>query len=416
MAQNIFPLLEHELKKLRAIADSLNPAKERNELSPDFYENLRQQLEAESGRVTEALTKAIFTPAKDDLIERYIQYHQTGIIQLADQLQTCLAAYAQTGENTNGPEQLLNFFISCLFNLLHYIERFFSKYFDLDARIPEAYRLMAVREMSGAISGLLVSMEEKIKDPDLVACLSDYLLSFNEPQSLPNLNFRSLIYLKGLVNELEQVFQQKEVRHWDLKLSMTLIYLNFNHLGFLVFCQDSIRRELEDADSADQSRRILTRSLSLVKSLQTKPGFSYHPAWPNIKNMLENWLSDEVAIAMVSRHKDENDLAPKTLPDEKLPLHLSVAHIACLTRLFYEEGCFGNVSVTDLLKFTARHYRSKRQQQISTGSLSKEYYGINQVPAAVVRDLLQKMIARINKHYFPVWAGGCAVYLSWSLT
>jgi hypothetical protein len=30
-----------------------------------------------------------------------------------------------------------------------------------------------------------------------------------------------------------------------------------------------------------------------------------------------------------------------------------------------------------------------------------EYYGVNQVTAAVVRDLLQRMIARLNKNYFP---------------
>jgi hypothetical protein len=54
-----------------------------------------------------------------------------------------------------------------------------------------------------------------------------------------------------------------------------------------------------------------------------------------------------------------------------------------------------------VFKFFSRNFETKRQKSVSAGSLSKEYYSTSQVTAAVVRDMLQKMIARIDRNFFP---------------
>lgn len=86
---------------------------------------------------------------------------------------------------------------------------------------------------------------------------------------------------------------------------------------------------------------------------------------------------------------------------KKLPLKLSVAQLACLLRLFYEEGMYPAAGIAEVIRFTAAHYQTKRQEQVSTGSLSKEYYGTSQATAASCLELLEKMIRQLRKNFFP---------------
>jgi hypothetical protein len=85
----------------------------------------------------------------------------------------------------------------------------------------------------------------------------------------------------------------------------------------------------------------------------------------------------------------------------KLPLKCSVAQLGCLLRLLYDEGCFPASSVTELVRFSAAHFQTKKQAAIAAGGLSKEYYGTSQVTAAGCRGLLEKMIKKIDKQFFP---------------
>jgi hypothetical protein len=404
-------LLQSELKKIQELASLLHPENGGGNDPAQDLETLKKAIEKECGQVCEALTKAVFTQPRENLLERYIQFHQTGIIDLADQLQPCIP------EDKDPLRQITTgFFISRLFELLTYIERYFSKYFNPEARIPESYRLIAVKQLGEPIGTVIDLIENNVRSQALKSCLLDYLHYFDDAKFPGNLTFNNLIYLKSFLAETVQVFQLKEVKDWDIKLSAALVYLNFNHLGFLTYCQDVIRAELDNADSKEQYLFILSRALGHIKSLQSKPIVSYNSSWPNIKPMLETWLNDEIAIAVIQPARSQSpETSEKSGPAEKMVLNLSVAQIACFTRLFYEENCFAPVSVTDIFKFTVRHYRSKRQEQISTGSLSKEYYSISQVTAAVVRDLLQKMIARINKQYFPAWVAISAASFGWSL-
>ena len=117
--------------------------------------------------------------------------------------------------------------------------------------------------------------------------------------------------------------------------------------------------------------------------------------------MLCGWLAEEINCIEKSMMENHDLFQP---PNEKLSLNLSVAHLACLTRLFFEENLFNNARLTGIFKFIACHYSTKRQTDISTGSLSKEYYSTSQVTAAVVRGILLKMVARINRNFFPVLA------------
>jgi len=109
--------------------------------------------------------------------------------------------------------------------------------------------------------------------------------------------------------------------------------------------------------------------------------------------MLLAWLKEEVNLLSITS-------APGTTPS-KIPLNLPVAYLACLIRVFYEEGCFRGVTLTEIFKDMAATFSTVRQPTVSAGSLSKEYYSVNQITAARVKELLQKMVVRLNQQFFP---------------
>lgn len=401
MVHNRCIVSQSELKILQGLADSIQPGRSPDHIPPDILQ-LREQIEKECGRIKDQLTKFIFTQARENLAERFIQYHQAGIIALTNQLQSVLPA-----GNEPALQLATGFFISRLCDLLDYIERFFCKYFDLDAAVPRSYRLITLKQLGEDIRQLLFQVEERLQSPLLKSCLTDYLRPFIEEGPVNDLTFRDLAYLKTFLAETTGLLKSPATSDPDDQLSKVLIYLNFNHLGFLVYYQDRTRSELDHSDSAEQHLATLASALSQIKSLQSKPNASYSPAWPPIRTMLETWLGDEITMAVMQREKGPVLPAGGTGVADKMALNVSVAQLACITRLLFEENYYGLSSITDILKFTVGHFRSKRQEHISLRSISKEYYDTTQVTAAWVRDLLQRMTARINKTYFPVWVAVC---------
>jgi hypothetical protein len=408
MAHNVPVLLAFELKKLEEMADLLAPVRQTGGgfQIPDHFE---QAVEKEVTRICDALTSALFSSARDDVLERLVQHHQTVAIHLADKLYQWLQR-STAGPHSNIREQLIRHLISQLFRLLDYFERYFSKYFNLDSKIPEQYGMLSARELAGQLAHLL-GLLGAISDEILKNCLAGYLGPFAQGATVSPMSYRELIYLKTYIGEISGVLEKARDPEPEADLIVALYYLNFNHLAFFTYCQQRFRGEAAAARSAKEYAAMISTALAALRSTRTKPGFYFHQDWPGIKEMMETWLRDELEIAMASQKTINPSSQVIAIADEeKIELQLSVSQIACLTRLFYEEHIFPEASVIDLLKFVSRHYRSKRQQQISHGSLSKEYYGISQVTAAVVRDLLQRMVSRINKLYFPVWAAACAVY------
>ena len=288
----------------------------------------KSELQQEFERIKESITRTVFSNITEVVLERYVQYHQAGVIELADQLQSFLVK-ASPDEQTS---LVIDFFISQLFLLLGYIERFFGKYFNNEEKLPEAYRGLIVRELSGTIDALCASVSRHIVSEPLKASVLAYLESFNSGNLPPNFNFRNLAYLKTFIEELTGMFLSAGTHDWDTELSAELIYVNFNHLAFFSYLQASVKSELEQADSAEKYRQRLRQFLSDFKSRKSKPGFSYHPQWPDLKAMLESWIQDEMLV-----------FSPGVLPemvqaknegDEKLLLQFSVAQLALLIRLF----------------------------------------------------------------------------------
>ena len=178
-----------------------------------------------------------------------------------------------------------------------------------------------------------------------------------------------------------------------------LFDLEFNHFGIFAHMQDEIRAAFTGKPQS-QRNAVINKELDFLTFKAKGDVPRYDMRWPPLSAMLTDWLKGELRQAEQKKVRDQNAIGPILF---KLRLELPVAHLAFLIRLLSKENIFGLFPLTEIFNFFSANFSTKRQETLSPGGLSKEYYTKNMVTAVEVRALLLKMIARINREYFPVW-------------
>ncbi len=346
--------------------------------------------------VRDAWSDAAFSTADDHCLRRYFSFHLEGIRESLDTLHCC-----------DPPHPFSTLLKSELLALIQYHGRYFGDYFNFNAVAPFAF-CTAVSEVSGPA---LKHIQTKLQGPaiclPLRECLESYFKQMNLADDSVQHTYSAVRYFERMVKELHNVLTNGSDDNLHEVIISKLTDLNFNALSFFSFRQRSIRTLLDSAP-LEQQLKMLGEEMNAL-TLLPEPDIVYDARWPSLPKMLKGWVGEELAmvkeIMCVSQHRLGDSAA------EKLSLNLSVAQLACFTRLFFEEKIFNTLALTSIFKYLAMHCQTKRQSRISAGSLSKEYYSISQVTAAVVRDKLLKMVSRINHDYFPLLAVASAAGL-----
>jgi hypothetical protein len=315
--------------------------------------------------VREAWAAAVFSTAGEAELRRYFSFHLKGIAQMAQRV---------SSEATQGE----------LLNLVTHIAFYYPESFDHDAPAPCCYS----KKMLDELCDLQVIFCKALEKVPLPSDLSGLLLDYNGMVNNAAIHtFRTLNYYRLFLEKLAVPDLTETV------IREALLEINFNHLGYFAWLRQSF-------ESEGNYRQLLARYAGQPVGKE----HIYHPAWPSINEMICGWLREAIKL----------EKAPvEAAPPVKLPLELSVSHLAFMTRLFVDEKLYGATPLTDIFKFLARNYTTKRQATISPGSLSKEFYSTDQQAAARVRGILQNMVARINRNYFPVTVVASAITFLW---
>jgi hypothetical protein len=299
-----------------------------------------------------AWQQAAFSDAHDHSLQRYFSHQLHGVARLAASGR--LAAGASLA--------LTDYLLACYPGI------------PAELSAPAFYRCHRVRQLEPEISALesrLAAVNE----------FSPLLLYFGEMRAGATFTYGALFYFEQLVASLS-----------DLPIAALpdlLIQLNFNNLAYFASIVKTFETRLRQPN-LPMGIIWLRREKARIAAIPENARLVYHPDWPSLKTMLLAWLDEQIELEPVM---------PAPVP--KLALNLSVAQLACLLRLAYDEGLFKETNLTAILHFFTDHFAAKKQHTISPGGLSKEYYGSGQVTAAVLRDKLQKMIARLNRNFFP---------------
>lgn len=321
----------------------------------------------------------LFSEAGDHVLCRYFNFHLKGISAL--------------------PDTLSLFAFSNIIELLSYLWEHYEKYLDPRLSCPSFFSSQYIEELSPLMLNLTQKLEQAVLPASLLKSVCTYFFSFKEKREA-RYTYEDLFYLKRLTSALNETIPEK----FDEKqVNDVLLQYNFNQLDYLLYRQEAIRNNLPSDLLA--KIKFLSQSKADLNSRPVYQGVSYHPGWPALSEMIDKWFQEELSIANQALNHTPS------LPAVKSLLNLSVAHIACLLRVFRETRMLPEEGMAAVFRFVATHFKTKRQEQISDRSLSKEFYAIDQVTAAVIRGKLMEMLDWINRSYFPVLLVAGASYL-----
>ena len=336
---------------------------------------------------------AVLSALPDFILKRYLALHLKGICILSDTLNSKI-----TSPNDYFPNKLAPLLQDALLGLIEHQQNYYSSFFN-NAECPP---VISSSRMWAIIISKLETLEGLVIESPingwLRQCLQDCFNQIRSHENGVDLTYRVYAYLEQLISGLHQILITHHSEVLDNIISDFFMTCNYNHLSYFNFRKKVISKQLEDLDFYEQLE-FLNEQHNLLIMCQLPARFDIQ--WPDINLMVAAFIEQKIEKIKEGIKHDQIPTANDSL---KLFLNLSVAELACLIRLFLDERKFNSQNLTAIFKFAVTHFSSKKQGNISMGSLSKEYYSVSQKTAAVVKDLLSKMVLRINKTYFPIMA------------
>ncbi|OJW14278.1 hypothetical protein [Mucilaginibacter sp. 44-25] len=389
-------MLKDEMKLLAQMAAKyLLEIENGSEPSLENENEEKARISTECFRIKKSWTDLLFSPVKDHVMRRYIGFQQQIILETADSLYKQIESSKKTSAQEIYPLlKVSDFLLECLLGLKDFQLQYFNNYIDDGGKLPDAAISTVRKRMTEAAEKVSATLQNVELDVKLRACICDYLgdIIMMQPDSL--LNYRSAEYLISFTETIAVTTDFTDNRDLTQIVTEALFYMNFNHHNFFQWYQETIEVRKLSLRPQDQLP-MLMKQLLVLKSMPVMTSMSFDPKVQPINSQLESWLGEYIKHETVHLEMSEIEL-----PD-KIELKLTVAQLALLIRLLYEEDVFAMKNIAALLRFFSNHFMSKKQEHISYGSMNKLYYSGDQFTGYAVRELLLKMVAKVNKMFFP---------------
>lgn len=338
------------------------------------------------------LLNHVFNLQKETAIKLFIRHCQSTLIRLIDRLlqyqhamhvESCIELYITIRESL---EELLSF-----------IHSDFSAYFDLDQKVTDSFWIDSKSMLTSQIASLKQSIDETPDDLELMNEVFEFFddfLSDKEKQA----TYRKLHYCKELLNELTEYYSSNKFKkHWH-SLKEVLVHRNFNHASFFnLYCRQIIEL-CRVEEGKDIKINILRYHRKILLQIVLNSGMSLFPQLPSIQDQVVNWINEEITY-LESETKPQVALPIKELETEsnsKINLNLSVAQLALLIRVFTIDKIITNTNQMEVIRFFAGHFKTRKTETISYGSLYGKYFKPEPSTIREVRSLLHRMVTVIT--------------------
>ncbi len=285
--------------------------------------------------------------------------------------------------------------------LLSFIERHFTKYFDQDAKAPEGYIAMVRKDVRVNIKKLQKALTSKNADPRLIDLLLYVLKKILDSNPDQGTTYRNVMYAKELQKEIFRLLEgQVDIPEIDESLRQIMYYLNYNSTKVLTYHAHYITSILENTETRTEKIEKLSFTLKKINQAQVKPGIRYNQHGPPLKDELNSYITEEIDYQERLQQLTTN--SPDRPSDSflhgfKLKFEASVAQLAYLLRIFIETKMILNNNLSQVLHFLVKYVITKRSETISYGSFRSKFYCVEIGTKESVRDLLLSLIYYIDK-------------------
>lgn len=377
----------HEFERLASPQALRNEHKKKTDLTKLFASELE--------RIRQTFIHEVFSFEDERHLERYIQYHQQGLIRLLDKA----ALNTESGpRDTRDSFRVLH---TALENLLSFIERHFTKYFDQDVKAPDGYIKVASNDLRKAAQHIEKAFSERNADARLIVLITHVLQEIFQRSDEKMITYRMVLYAKTVVKEVMVLLERdRNTQDIDEELRELIYYLNYNSVKVLTYHAHFVTALIDAAGSRPEKIEKLSFTLKKINQAQVNPGMRYLPVAPALKDQLNSYINEEIEYQ--ERLQQLNSL-PGERPDNpfssgfRLKFDASVSQLAYLLRILFETRIIVNKNLTQVLQFFARYVETQQSDSVSFGSLRSKFYTMETGARDSVRTMLVTMLQYIDR-------------------
>lgn len=341
----------------------------------------------EIDRIKRSLINEVFTFEDERHLERYIQYHQQSIIRLLDHYHS---SNRQTWPSATSRE---------LEDLLTFIERHFNKYFDQDAKAPDAYLMNVRRTMRTNTKKIFRDLSNLNADMRLIEVLLQAITKITDRAPRVLISYRKIMYAKDVQKELLNLIDSKpNAQEINEELIKLIYYLNYNSTKALVFHAHLVHQIDKGSETNSEKIEKLSLLLKQINQAQVKPGIAYNPRTSSVKDQATNYVTEEIEyLERVSVLNSQVADRRETHTTFKVRMDISVAQFSYLLKVFLAAAVIQNSNINELLRFFSKVIITRKSEGVSYDSLRAKFYNVEANTKAVVREMLSLLIRQIDK-------------------
>ncbi|WP_121811247.1 hypothetical protein [Mucilaginibacter kameinonensis] len=386
-------MLKSELIILeQQVTEIITDHKQRNGLAPgeEFSGEVKSVLET-CTRLKKHWIQDLFGPAKDYAVNRYVKYHQSGITRLSDAVSEAaglkdpasLSLYdGALGELLNGFEDLLLF-----------LQNNCYQFFDSGFRMTVFNERRQYNDAAG-FEKELRAYKGPAMETGLAAAIADSVSGKLQGAACEGISYRDAELLTQLTHIVRQHLNNGNENIAE-SLQDALYRQNLNTRYFYHWYTGAILSKMAGAAGKKGKEQLIMEELTRFSGVFVRPGNAFEPGLPAIDQQVGAFLKAQLG-------HPSRAAAPGGLNgNSRLAIDLSVPQFAIFVRVLYQCGCFPVRNVAKIVRFFTAHFTTKKQSDVSAKSFARAFYGMDQPAAAVVRDILRRMIDYIDKIYFP---------------
>jgi hypothetical protein len=381
------PNVKYELLELERLIGGETPESSRSL-------DIKGKVKVEVERIKQTLIYEVFHFEDERHLERYIQYHQQSLIRLMDRANMQLDA-------KQGDKEINHVFYNALDELLSFVERHFTKYFDQDAKAPEGYLALARKDSRENISKLKKVLSDLGADERLSELVLHVLRKVADSNADKGATYRKVMYAKEVVKEINRIGSKGVHASIDEDLRQLMYYLNYNSLKVVTYHAHYISSILDKAETRTEKIEKLSLMLKEVTQAQVKPGIGYNMHSASLKNQLCEYITVELEYherlqQLIQRPPGQG--SDDFLSGFKLKFEASVSQLAYLLKVLIDTKIIINNNLSQVINFIVRFVVTRRSESISYGSLRSKYYNVEAGTKESVRNMLLSMIQYIEKN------------------
>jgi hypothetical protein len=362
----------------------------------DFYQAVSEAA-AEAEKIKTYLLSTAFSCTQTNQLKVYIQTYQAICVSLANNIFDAIASVPRLPYAAPRLSQIKKLYINIqdrLQDVLSFIERYFSQYFDTEQKVPANYAHTSRKKLQSRIKNLKASVHKKTKDRLLINILFEPLAQ-PDLVSGSELSYKQLAFYKLYVAAIRSVLHQKQNCKPHTAFIRCMIEMNVRTPSFISYYMQEIQNKIPEGADATAAVSVWSAALRTLKTYE----LAVVAQGTSVIQLLSECINNEISSLRRTQQPSANPPQESTREYPKLlQTHLSVSQFALMLRLLVDTNIIKCSNQSLFLKIIAQNFKTTRTSDISPESLRVKYY--NSEPAAInsIKSHLLTMISHLRTY------------------